>query len=76
LYQIAFYLDFKVELLKLWVCYLSCRKIEGTGNISAFVPGFFLGFISECTACPLGQMPISAVQLDKILPAEKGEKSK
>lgn len=52
---------------------LKIGKIE---NISAFAPGFLPGFISTCTACPLGKMPVSAVQLDKILPAEKGEKPK
>lgn len=49
------------------------RDRKGT----AFVPRFFFffRFISKCTACPLGQMPVSVVQLDKILPAEKVEKS-
>lgn len=68
-------LDIKVEFLKLWGCYLGCRKTDRTKNIAAFVLGFLLGFISNCTSCPLGQMPVSAVQLDKTLLAVKSEKS-
>lgn len=64
-----------MEFLKVWGCYLGCRKTETTKNIATFVLGFLLGFISKCTSCTLGQMPVSAVQLDKTLLAVKGKKS-
>lgn len=67
-------LDFKVELLKLRGYYLGCRKTERTKNITTFVLGFLLGFISKCTSCPLGQMPVSAIQLDKTILAVKSKK--